>query len=168
MSNRLPWISRWRSGIFQAGHVLCHRPAPAILYNKFRSEASMWHDNFHDPETRYRAPESAVDAVAIDAPQTGGETATGIHGEDENALDITQRYFEDISRLRILKADEEQAYARRMRDGDEEAREVLITHNFRLVVYVTKRYLGRGLPLLDLVEEGNLGLMHALEKFDPG
>jgi RNA polymerase nonessential primary-like sigma factor len=66
-----------------------------------------------------------------------------------------------------LKADEEQAYARRMRDGDEEAREVLITHNLRLVVYVAKRYLGRGLPLLDLVEEGNLGLMHALEKFDP-
>ena len=125
----------------------------------------MWHDNFHDPETHYRAPESTVD---IDAPQTGGETATGIiHGEDEYALDITQRYFEDISRLRILKADEEQAYARRMRDGDEEAREVLITHNLRLVVYVAKRYLGRGLPLLDLVEEGNLGLMHALEKFDP-
>ena len=127
----------------------------------------MWHENFHDPETRYRAPESAVDAVEIDAPQTGGETATGIHVEDEYALDITQRYFEDISRLRILKADEEQAYARRMRDGDEEAREVLITHNLRLVVYVAKRYLGRGLPLLDLVEEGNLGLMHALEKFDP-
>ncbi|MHB1402563.1 MAG: RNA polymerase sigma factor RpoS [Thiobacillus sp.] len=127
----------------------------------------MWHDNFHDPETRYRAPEGAVDAVEIDAPQTGGEAATGIHVEDEYALDITQRYFEDISRLRILKADEEQAYARRMRDGDEEAREVLITHNLRLVVYVAKRYLGRGLPLLDLVEEGNLGLMHALEKFDP-
>lgn len=127
----------------------------------------MWHDNFHDSETRYRAPESAVDAVEIDTPQTGGEAATGIHGEDEYALDITQRYFEDISRLRILKADEEQAYARLMRDGDEEAREVLITHNLRLVVYVAKRYLGRGLPLLDLVEEGNLGLMHALEKFDP-
>jgi RNA polymerase nonessential primary-like sigma factor len=54
-----------------------------------------------------------------------------------------------------------------MKNGDDEARELLITRNLRLVVYVAKRYLGRGLPLLDLVEEGNLGLMHALEKFDP-
>jgi len=118
----------------------------------------MWHDNLHDPETR---------CVDSDEPRDGGETTTESYGDDAYALDITQRYFEDISRLRILKADEEQEYARRMRRGDQEAREVLITHNLRLVVYVAKRYLGRGLPLLDLVEEGNLGLMHALEKFDP-
>ena len=125
----------------------------------------MWPDNnFHDPETPFRATEGTADA---DEFREGMETATESHGDDAYALDITQRYFEDISRLRILKADEEQAYARRMRRGDEKAREVLITHNLRLVVYVAKRYLGRGLPLLDLVEEGNLGLMHALEKFDP-
>ena len=124
----------------------------------------MWHDDIHDLETRYRATEGSADS---DEPREGGETATESHDDDAYALDITQRYFEDISRLRILKADEEQAYARRMRRGDHEAREVLITHNLRLVVYVAKRYLGRGLPLLDLVEEGNLGLMHALEKFDP-
>jgi len=124
----------------------------------------MWPDNLHDPETRYRATEGGVDS---DEPRDGVENAIESYGDDAYALDITQRYFEDISRLRILKADEEQAYARRMRRGDQEAREVLITHNLRLVVYVAKRYLGRGLPLLDLVEEGNLGLMHALEKFDP-
>lgn len=124
----------------------------------------MWPDDFHEPETRYRATEGTPDA---EEPRDGGETAAESQGDDAYALDITQRYFEDISRLRILKADEEQDYARRMHRGDLEAREVLITHNLRLVVYVAKRYLGRGLPLLDLVEEGNLGLMHALEKFDP-
>lgn len=89
--------------------------------------------------------------------------------QDDGSLvgDITQRYFEDISRLRILTADEEREYARCMKGGDLAARDILITHNLRLVVYIAKRYLGRGLPLLDLVEEGNLGLIHALEKFDP-
>lgn len=124
----------------------------------------MWPDDFHEPGTRYRATEESADAEET---RDGGETAAESQGDDAYALDITQRYFEDISRLRILKADEEQDYARRMHRGDLEAREVLITHNLRLVVYVAKRYLGRGLPLLDLVEEGNLGLMHALEKFDP-
>jgi RNA polymerase nonessential primary-like sigma factor len=115
----------------------------------------MWSDDFHDPVTPHREQSTEVD-----------EPATEAHVDDVYAQDITQRYFEDISRLRVLKAAEERDYVRRMNEGDEKAREVLITHNLRLVVYVAKRYLGRGLPLLDLVEEGNLGLMHALEKFD--
>jgi len=115
----------------------------------------MWSDDFHEPETPHREQGAEVD-----------EPATEAHVDDSYAQDITQRYFEDISRLRVLKAPEERDYVRRMNDGDEAARDVLITHNLRLVVYVAKRYLGRGLPLLDLVEEGNLGLMHALEKFD--
>lgn len=115
----------------------------------------MWSDDFHEPETSQREKGAEVD-----------EPATEAHVDDIYAQDITQRYFEDISRLRVLKAAEERDYVRRMNDGDEAARDVLITHNLRLVVYVAKRYLGRGLPLLDLVEEGNLGLMHALEKFD--
>jgi len=124
----------------------------------------MWSDDFHEPEA------GCVDAVEnADSNETrdGGETASASHGADEGAQDITQRYFEDISRLRILSAEEEQDYVRRMNRGDEAARDVLITHNLRLVVYIAKRYLGRGLPLLDLVAEGNLGLMHSLEKFDP-
>ena len=123
----------------------------------------MWSDDIHEAETSSEAPtESAGSEVGNDAAERG----TGQHDPELDAQDITQRYFEDISRLPVLKADEERHYARRMQDGDFEAREVLITHNLRLVVYVAKRYLGRGLPLLDLVEEGNLGLMHALEKFD--
>ncbi|HSP01670.1 MAG TPA: sigma-70 family RNA polymerase sigma factor, partial [Thioalkalivibrio sp.] len=122
----------------------------------------MWPDDFHEPEVGCPAPEE------IETAETrGGEAEAESHVDDAYAHDITQRYFEDIGRLRILNAIEEQDYARRMKRGDLEARDVLITHNLRLVVYVAKRYLGRGLPLLDLVEEGNLGLMHALEKFDP-
>ncbi len=124
----------------------------------------MWSDDFHETEA------ACVDAAEnADSDETGDgeETASASHVAEEGALDITQRYFEDISRLRILSAAEEQDYVRRMHRGDETAREVLITHNLRLVVYIAKRYLGRGLPLLDLVAEGNLGLMHSLEKFDP-
>lgn len=123
----------------------------------------MWPDDIHDSETRYRTVEETAEPEETRA----GGAVIESHAEDAYAQDITQRYFEDISRLRILTADEEQDYARRMQRGDLAARDVLITHNLRLVVYVAKRYLGRGLPLLDLVEEGNLGLMHALEKFDP-
>ncbi|MHB1084859.1 MAG: sigma-70 family RNA polymerase sigma factor [Thiobacillus sp.] len=124
----------------------------------------MWSDDMQDMEPQYQATEERPDTgVTHDADEHAAES----HGDEVLVEDITQRYFEDISRLRILSADEEQDYARRMQRGDAEAREILITHNLRLVVYIAKRYLGRGLPLLDLVEEGNLGLMHALEKFDP-
>jgi RNA polymerase nonessential primary-like sigma factor len=124
----------------------------------------MWSDDFHDSETHSGTTPECADAEGSREVEAG---ETGRHDAEMDAQDITQRYFEDISRLPILKAHEEQDYARRMKRGDLKAREVLITHNLRLVVYVAKRYLGRGLPLLDLVEEGNLGLMHALEKFDP-
>jgi RNA polymerase nonessential primary-like sigma factor len=124
----------------------------------------MWSDDLHEQETPCDA---ATESAAPGETREVEEGDVGRHdAELDDAQDITQRYFEDISRLPILKADEEKYYARRMQDGDDHAREVLITHNLRLVVYAAKRYLGRGLPLLDLVEEGNLGLMHALEKFD--
>jgi RNA polymerase nonessential primary-like sigma factor len=125
----------------------------------------MWSDDLQDLESAYMATEEKPDAVEI---HDLVAHATENHKDETLVEDITQRYFEDISRLRVLNADEEQDYARCMQRGDAAARNILITHNLRLVVYIAKRYLGRGLPLLDLVEEGNLGLMHALEKFDPG
>src|SRR5215470_9250479 len=82
-------------------------------------------------------------------------------------FDVTQLYLHQIGLNRLLAPEEELHYARRVARGDFAARQKMIEHNLGLVVNVAKAYLNRGLPLLDLVEEGNLGLMHALEKFDP-
>ncbi|AVZ79645.1 RNA polymerase sigma factor RpoS [Zoogloeaceae bacteirum Par-f-2] len=87
--------------------------------------------------------------------------------ESEFLSDVTQIYLNEIGANPLLTAQEEVALARRVRAGDFEARQIMIERNLRLVVNIAKHYLNRGIPLLDLVEEGNLGLMHALEKFDP-
>jgi RNA polymerase sigma factor (sigma-70 family) len=76
-------------------------------------------------------------------------------------------YFSEISRIPLLDREQEVALARRARAGDEAAKTRLTESNLRLVVQVARRYLNRGLPLPDLIEEGNLGLLRAVEKFDP-
>src|SRR5574343_377088 len=81
--------------------------------------------------------------------------------------DVTQLYLTEIGAKPLLTPEQELATARRVRAGDFAARQQMIEHNLRLVVNIAKHYLNRGIPLLDLVEEGNLGLIHALEKFDP-
>jgi RNA polymerase nonessential primary-like sigma factor len=83
------------------------------------------------------------------------------------ALDPTRKYLDEIGVSPLLSADEEKYFARRARKGDESARQRLIESNLRLVVKIARRYINRGLPLLDLIEEGNLGLIHAVGKFDP-
>jgi RNA polymerase nonessential primary-like sigma factor len=82
-------------------------------------------------------------------------------------LDPTRRYLDEIGISPLLTADEEKMYARRAQRGDESARQRMIESNLRLVVKIARRYINRGLPFLDLVEEGNLGLIHAVKKFDP-
>lgn len=82
-------------------------------------------------------------------------------------LDATRLYLSEIGFAPLLTAEEEVHFARRARQGEEAARKRMIESNLRLVVKIARRYLGRGLPLLDLIEEGNLGLMRAVEKFDP-
>ena len=81
--------------------------------------------------------------------------------------DVTQIYLNEIGQSPLLTAEEELGYARATREGDFPARQKMIEHNLRLVVSIAKHYLNRGLTLADLIEEGNLGLIHALEKFDP-
>lgn len=87
--------------------------------------------------------------------------------EIELLEDVTQLYLTQIGAKPLLTPDEELATARLVCQGDFAARQRMIEHNLRLVVNIAKHYLNRGIPLLDLVEEGNLGLIHALEKFDP-
>ncbi|GLT23822.1 MULTISPECIES: RNA polymerase sigma factor RpoS [Zoogloea] len=81
--------------------------------------------------------------------------------------DVTQLYLNEIGVNPLLTADEELSLSRQVREGNFNARQTMIERNLRLVVNIAKHYLNRGIPLLDLVEEGNLGLIHALEKFDP-
>jgi RNA polymerase nonessential primary-like sigma factor len=81
--------------------------------------------------------------------------------------DATRQYLDEIGVTPLLTAQEEKNYARRAQAGDEAARQRMIESNLRLVVKIARRYINRGLPLLDLIEEGNLGLIRAVEKFDP-
>jgi RNA polymerase primary sigma factor len=76
-------------------------------------------------------------------------------------------YLAEIGRIPLLSREEEHALALRVRAGDARAKERMVEANLRLVVQIARRYLNRGLPLPDLIEEGNLGLLRAVEKFDP-
>jgi RNA polymerase nonessential primary-like sigma factor len=88
-------------------------------------------------------------------------------GEDAQQADATRIYLKEIGFSPLLTAEEEVYYARRAQRGDGEARKRMIESNLRLVVKIARRYMNRGLALLDLIEEGNLGLIRAVEKFDP-
>lgn len=82
-------------------------------------------------------------------------------------LDMTRLYLNDIGSAQLLSADEEVEYSRMARAGDAEGRRVMVISNLRLVVKIARRYVNRGLGFLDLVQEGNLGLLRAVEKYDP-
>lgn len=87
--------------------------------------------------------------------------------EEDASLDATQIYLSEIGRTPLLTAEEEVYFARKALKGCLASRDRMIASNLRLVVKISRRYLNRGLPLLDLIEEGNLGLLRAVEKFDP-
>lgn len=96
------------------------------------------------------------------------ETAkTSVKNGHHDQLDATRLYLSEIGYSPLLTAEEEVYYGRRAIKGDESARKRMIVSNLRLVVKIARRYMNRGLPLLDLIEEGNLGLIHAVKKFDP-
>ena len=85
----------------------------------------------------------------------------------EKVLDAASLYLKEIGYAPLLTAEEEVFYSRLIAKGDDSARKKMIESNLRLVVKIARRYVNRGLSLLDLIEEGNLGLMRAVEKFDP-
>ncbi len=111
------------------------------------------------------APDGLVEEAATDDEARGG-TASLAPGEAEVGNTL-QSYLREIRRAPLLTPQEEYDTAVRARAGDFEARQAMIERNLRLVVSIAKNYLGRGLPLTDLIEEGNLGLMHAIGKFEP-
>jgi RNA polymerase nonessential primary-like sigma factor len=85
----------------------------------------------------------------------------------ELSTDTTQRYLNQIGTRPLLTAAEELHFSRLAKDGDFKARQKMIEHNLRLVVSIAKHYINRGVVLLDMIEEGNLGLMRAIDKFEP-
>ena len=85
---------------------------------------------------------------------------------DVKVNDSVKIYLKEIGKVRLLTAQEEVDIARRIADGDEDAKQELINANLRLVISIAKRYAGRGMPFLDLIQEGNMGLIKAVEKFD--
>ena len=80
--------------------------------------------------------------------------------------DPVKMYLKEIGRVPLLKPEDEPAIAKRIEEGDEEAKNLLISANLRLVVSIAKKYVGRGMQFLDLIQEGNMGLVKAVEKFD--
>ena len=112
----------------------------------------------HPTEPDEPGPDSPFSADAPRAELAPGEVDTG------NTL---QAYLRDIRRAPLFTPQEEYDTACRVRTGDFAARQTMIERNLRLVVSIAKNYLGRGLPMADLIEEGNLGLMHAISKFEP-
>lgn len=89
-------------------------------------------------------------------------------GDAARGRELLGLYLRDIAKVPLLTPEQEQELARRVQAGDADAERQLIEANLRLVVRVARRYLNRGLSLLDLIEEGNLGLLHAVTKFQPG
>jgi len=89
------------------------------------------------------------------------------HGSRSYSDDFVKQYLLEIGRYQLLSVEEEQYYSRKYLEGDIEAKNALINSNLRLVVSIAKKYVGRGLSFLDLVQEGNQGLIKAVQKFDP-
>ena len=88
--------------------------------------------------------------------------------KDMSVNDNVRMYLKEIGKISLLSLEEEQELSKRVAEGDEKAKKILAESNLRLVVSIAKRYVGRGLLFLDLIQEGNIGLMKAVEKFDYG
>jgi RNA polymerase primary sigma factor len=135
-------------------------------------------------------PEAHDPATSVEASRAGKNTGAGAAGEDaakatgkakkapvkkaprqahtpEVDQNIITSYLKDVSQHSLLTAQEEVALAKSISNNDEKAREILIQSNLRLVISIAKKYAQRGVPLLDLIQEGNKGLIRAIEKFDP-
>ena len=119
--------------------------------------------------------ENNIEIVAEDGSDdaTGDEITEDMSVEnltltkDVKINDPVRMYLKEIGRINLLTSDEEFEYAQRAVEGDEEAKRMLAESNLRLVVSIAKRYVGRGMLFLDLIQEGNIGLMKAVDKFDP-
>ena len=118
-------------------------------------------EGWHELATGFGGPVEALGSPAPDDPPEAPRRAA-----PAPSVDAVREYLRAIGKVPLLTADEEVCLAKRIERHDPEARRKLTEANLRLVVSIAKRYVGRGIPLLDLIQEGNLGLVRAVEKFD--
>ena len=137
--------------VFEENKPPAHVPPAHVAMNFIVNELSDAGAALHDQSVL-----AALEGNGADAAESGGDE-----------VDSLTRYLREIRRTPLFTPEEEFATAQRARAGDFAARQSMIEHNLRLVVSIAKLSLGRGVPLADLIEEGNLGLMHAIEKFEP-
>ena len=101
-----------------------------------------------------------------DADDDAGDDVSASASEEINVDDSVRMYLKEIGKIPLLNAEKERELAQKMKDGDKDAKDTLIDSNLRLVVSIAKKYMNRGLSLLDLIQEGNIGLIKAVDKFD--
>ena len=114
-----------------------------------------------------KAPPSRAPSCSLANFQESGNRKQAISEKSGQAFDVTQIYLREIGQTPLHTAAEEVYYARCALQGDARSKRRMIESNLRLVVKISRRYINRGMALLDLIEEGNLGLIHAVKKFDP-
>jgi RNA polymerase nonessential primary-like sigma factor len=133
-----------------------------VIQRFFKREEGGMYDvqNGHRDVSNSRQP-------SADAPNRSNGSSTTTSKQTAFSQDVTRIYLSEIGKARLLTAAEEISLTRAARNGCIASRQRMIESNLRLVVNVARAYIKRGLPLLDLVEEGNLGLIRAVEKFDP-
>jgi RNA polymerase primary sigma factor len=141
-----------------------HDPAPALGPLALRApDASLTRDTGDDEAHHERvAARHPLDELNL----TGADKRPELDTTVEPSLDSLRLYLRSIGRVPLLNADEEVSLAKRIERGDMAAKQHMVEANLRLVVSIAKGYVGRGLTLLDLIQEGSLGLIRAVEKFD--
>src|SRR5690554_732296 len=132
-----------------------------------RAEHDNEYDAANDLDERTDKETNLREKGITDDSDTALEDALASQKKPRRSLDATQMYLSEIGFSPLLTAEEEVFYSRKALKGDMKSRQRMIESNLRLVVKIARRYVNRGLTLLDLIEEGNLGLIRAVEKFDP-
>src|SRR5437867_1159481 len=160
---RAPRLARFRERLADA--LAAARERRALSAREY--DALLVDPDFEDAEfERFRAE---VESAGIALPDEESEPAAlpgqALVGEPER--DLLELYLDEIGRHALMSHDELIAAARRARAGDETQRKRIILANLRLVVHIARAYRGRGLPMLDVIEEGNLGLIQAVDRFEP-
>ncbi len=136
----------------------------------YDDEESLIEDSFDAITVENTDIESEIISSAasrMNGSESGNDEEDGLGSVSPLSDDSVKMYLREIGRVPLLNAKQEIELARKIKEGDITAKRKLVRHNLRLVVSIAKKYINRGLPFLDLIQEGNLGLIRAAEKFDP-